>query len=44
MVVYPPATYARLAELKRRYDPSNLFHINHNIVLFHINHNIVPAG
>ena len=28
---YPTATYARLADVKRRYDPSNLFHRNQNI-------------
>jgi FAD/FMN-containing dehydrogenase len=28
---YPPATYARLAEIKRRYDPTNLFQFNQNI-------------
>lgn len=28
---YPAATYARLAEIKRRYDPANLFRLNHNI-------------
>ena len=28
---YPGATWARLRELKRRYDPHNLFHLNHNI-------------
>ena len=29
--VYDPAASARLAALKKRYDPANLFKINHNI-------------
>jgi FAD/FMN-containing dehydrogenase len=28
---YPPATLKRLAQVKRRYDPDNLFHLNLNI-------------
>lgn len=28
---YPPATYERLAVIKRRYDPDNLFRLNQNI-------------
>jgi hypothetical protein len=28
---YPVATRARLAEIKRRYDPTNLFHRNQNV-------------
>jgi FAD/FMN-containing dehydrogenase len=28
---YPGAIWDRLRQLKRRYDPDNLFHLNHNI-------------
>ncbi|MEZ4502293.1 MAG: FAD-binding oxidoreductase [Dehalococcoidia bacterium] len=28
---YPASTMARLAEVKRRYDPDNLFHLNQNV-------------
>jgi FAD/FMN-containing dehydrogenase len=28
---YPGETWTRLAEIKRRYDPSNVFHLNQNI-------------
>jgi len=28
---YPEATWRRLAEVKRRYDPDNLFRRNHNV-------------
>ena len=28
---YPGATWDRLREIKRRYDPDNLFRLNHNI-------------
>jgi FAD/FMN-containing dehydrogenase len=28
---YPPATLKRLVQVKRRYDPQNLFHLNLNI-------------
>jgi FAD/FMN-containing dehydrogenase len=29
---YPASSYARLRELKRRYDPDNVFRANHNII------------
>jgi FAD/FMN-containing dehydrogenase len=28
---YPQPTWQRLAEIKHRYDPTNLFHLNQNI-------------
>jgi FAD/FMN-containing dehydrogenase len=28
---YPDATWQRLAEIKRRYDPDNVFRLNQNI-------------
>jgi FAD/FMN-containing dehydrogenase len=31
LAVYGPAKLERLAALKRRWDPENLFRINHNI-------------
>jgi FAD/FMN-containing dehydrogenase len=30
--VYPPDTYARLVQVKDRYDPENVFHLNQNVM------------
>ncbi len=30
--IYPPATYQRLAKIKQRYDPENIFNHNFNII------------
>ncbi|MEV4620799.1 FAD-binding oxidoreductase [Asanoa sp. NPDC049573] len=30
--IYGPERYARLASIKKRYDPTNMFRINHNVV------------
>jgi hypothetical protein len=30
-IAYPPATLARLRQVKRRYDPDNMFRLNTNI-------------
>jgi FAD/FMN-containing dehydrogenase len=29
--VFGPTKYQRLVDVKKRYDPGNLFHVNHNI-------------
>jgi FAD/FMN-containing dehydrogenase len=34
---YPPATYARLAAVKRAYDPCNRFALNHNVAPAQLN-------
>jgi FAD/FMN-containing dehydrogenase len=31
LACYPPDTYARLVDVKDRYDPTNLFQLNQNI-------------
>jgi FAD/FMN-containing dehydrogenase len=28
---YPGATWNRLVDIKRRYDPTNVFRLNHNV-------------
>lgn len=41
---YPEATYARLAEVKRRFDPTNLFRLNQNILPASAASRPLPAG
>jgi FAD/FMN-containing dehydrogenase len=41
---FSPAHYARLAALKRRYDPTNLFRLNHNIPPAADAAEVVPAA
>ncbi len=41
---YPPATYARLAAIKRRYDPGNLFRFNQNVPPWPVNGTTERSG
>jgi hypothetical protein len=32
VAIYGPERYARLSRVKKMYDPTNMFRINHNVV------------